>query len=86
MEEIIKSISALSEQGYVEIEHHEIFIVAKSSKTGKYYLFDSKELKPIEGSESDQIKVYDRSTIFMVQNGSLNTFTTQGSNPFYGSW
>lgn len=86
MEEIIKQISQLKEQGYVEIEHHESFVIAKSSKTGKYYLFDSKELKPIEGSESDQIKVYDRSTIFMVQNGSLNTFTTQRSNPFDDPW
>lgn len=80
MEEIIKQISQLSKQGYVEIEHHESFIIAKSSENGKYYLFNSSDLKPIEGSESDQIKVYDRFTIYMVQNGSLNTFTQQRSN------
>ena len=75
MDEIIKSISKLSEQGYIEIEHHETFVIAKSRETGKYYLFDAKELKPIEGSESEQIKIHDRSTIFMVQNGSINTIT-----------
>lgn len=74
MEEIIKQISQLSEQGYVEIEHHESFIIAKSSENGKYYLFNSNDLKPIEGSESEQINVHDRSRILMVQNGSVNSF------------
>lgn len=75
MEEIENAFSQLSKQGYVEIEHHETFVIAKSRETGKYYLFDAKELKPFEGSESEQIRIHDRSTIYMLQNGSINTFT-----------
>lgn len=68
MEQILKSIFKLKEQGYVEIDHHEDFIIAKSTN-GKYCIIDSKELKPLEGSECDQIVIRNGREISMIQDG-----------------
>ncbi len=82
--EAVKAIFNLKEQGYVYIEYYDYIILAKGKDNGKYYLFDSKDLKQIEGSESDQIKIVDKSTIFLLQNGSLNTISVSSID--FGDW
>ncbi len=75
MEEELTALYKLKEQGYVEIEHFGYVIVAKKKDTGKYYLISSCDLIPMQGSESDQIKLIDKSTVYLVQDGSLNVIS-----------
>lgn len=86
MEEILKQIAQLNGLGYIEIEHHESFIIAKSREKGKYYLFNPKDLNPLEGSESEQIQVINKRTVFLVQNGTLNTFSISTAADCWNDW
>ena len=79
MEEMT-AICQLIAQGYVDVEHLGYIIVAKKDDNGKYYLFDSKDLKQIEGSESDNIIIIDRSTIYLQQGESFDTIYSRIGN------
>ena len=74
MKELLLSMLRLKERGYVDIECHDGFIVAKKKENGKYYLFDN-NLEEYQGSESDQIKVVEKDCIYLIQEGSVNTIS-----------